>query len=79
MTESVHWSEVAQITLRVLERVVAPLTPSVPFMVEFQLARREPETSRLYHGFIFQIPIYEPLSNKRVLVIPVPLAMNLVR
>ncbi len=63
-----HWIWTVQ------PRSVFPVTLRVHAIVEFQLIiafqpnvvfpviRVVPVTSRLYHGFVFQIPIFEPLS-----------------
>ena len=77
--------------MSVLERVDAPVTPRVPPTVAFPVIAvfpptvavpvvlNVPVTSRLYPGFVFQIPINDPDSNARALVIPLHAVMNLVR
>ncbi len=91
MTERVHWRDVAPVTVTVFRNVEAPLTPSVllravahvtpsvHWIVAFPVLRKEPERSKLYPGEVVQIPMNEPDSNRRALVIPLHAAMNLVR
>ena len=85
VTERVLQRTVAHPTLSAFERVDTPVTQRVhatvafPPTVAFQVLRNVHVTSRLYPGLVFQIPIYEPDSNARALVIPEPLVMNLVR
>jgi hypothetical protein len=79
VTPRVHWREVPPTTVNVLPRFVAPEILVVQRIEVFHVVRRDPDISRLAHGFVLPSQTNDPLSKRRPLVIPVPPAMNLVK